>query len=185
LRDRLGYGSLELIFSKKAVKLYIRGKKSILDMLRLINGKFRTPKIEKFQMLVEYVNNNWDEFLKNPLISLPLDESPLWENSWLAGFSDGDAHLNINITWPNNIENKYGQIRLTFEIVQARLDEDLFNKYKPIMNKLSLFFESKLGKHYISKFDRSGKQKAWKARIVNKKGADVLVKYFDTFPMFS
>jgi hypothetical protein len=58
LRDRLVYGSLELIFSKKAVKLYIRGKKSILDMLRLINGKFRTPKIEKFQMLVEYVNNN-------------------------------------------------------------------------------------------------------------------------------
>jgi hypothetical protein len=29
---------------------------------------------------------------------LPLDDSPLCENSWLAGFSDGDAHLNINIT---------------------------------------------------------------------------------------
>jgi hypothetical protein len=185
LRKKLGYGSLEIISSKKAVKLYIRGKRSILDIMRLINGKFRTPKIEKFQMLVGYVNNNWKEFLKIPLIHLPLDDSPLCENSWLAGFSDGDAHLNINITWPKSIEKKYGQIRLTFEIVQSRLDEELFNKYKPIMNKLSLFFESKLEKHSVSKYDRSGKQDAWRARIVNKKGADVLVKYFNNFPMFS
>jgi hypothetical protein len=53
------------------------------------------------------------------------------------------------------------------------------------MNTLYLFLKSKLGIHYISKFDRSGKQKAWRARIVNKEGAIVLVNYFYRFPMFS
>jgi hypothetical protein len=53
------------------------------------------------------------------------------------------------------------------------------------MNTLSIFLISKLEIHNISQFDRSGKQKAWRARIVNKKGATVLINYFDRFPMFS
>ena len=53
------------------------------------------------------------------------------------------------------------------------------------MNTLSLFLKSKLEIHNISKFDRSGKQKAWRAKIVNKESATSLVNYFDRFPMFS
>jgi len=45
--------------------------------------------------------------------------------------------------------------------------------------------QSKLGKHSISKYDRSGKQDAWRARIVNKKGTTVLTNYFYVYPMFS
>ena len=103
----------------------------------------------------------------------------------MAGFADGDANININITWPNKSKNGYGQIRLTFELVQSRIDIEHLKKYKTIMNTLSIFFKSKLEVHNISKFNRCGKQKAWRARIVNKKGAIVLVNYFDRFPMFS
>ena len=53
------------------------------------------------------------------------------------------------------------------------------------MNILSIFLKSKLEIHNISKFDRSGKQKAWRARIRNKEWAIVLVNYFEEFPMFS
>jgi len=48
---------------------------------------------------------------------LPIDNSSLSSNSWLAGFSDGDASFNINISWPDKTNNKYGQIKLTFEII--------------------------------------------------------------------
>jgi hypothetical protein len=54
----LGYGSLELIPLNKAVKIHIRGKYSIINLLRLINGKFRTPKIEKLNSLIFYINEN-------------------------------------------------------------------------------------------------------------------------------
>lgn len=53
------------------------------------------------------------------------------------------------------------------------------------MNKLSILLNSKLETHYISKFDKGGKQKAWRAIISNKKEATVVVNYFDKFPMFS
>lgn len=100
--DKLDYGSLEVIENRKAVKIHIRGKYSILDTINLINGKLRTPKMEKLNILILYINRNWDEQKKHPLQLLPLDPSPLNSNSWMAGFSDGDANFNINISWPDN-----------------------------------------------------------------------------------
>jgi LAGLIDADG endonuclease len=151
----LGYGSLELIPSSKAVKIHIRGKYSILNLLRLINGKFRTPKIEKLNSLIYYINKNWSRNVIEPLLVYPRDESPLNSNSWLSGFSDGDANFYVNINWPN--DKKYGQIKLTFEIVQSRLDKEHFEKYKFIMEKIADFCESKFDKYQLSKFDRTGK----------------------------
>lgn len=182
---RLRYGSLEIIESNKAVKLYFRGKHSILKTISLINGKFRTPKIEKLHKLIKYINKNWDEQIKNPIDLLPLDNSSLDNNSWLSGFSDGDVNININISWPDKTKNGYGQIKLTFEIVQTRLDEEHFYRYKGIMEKIAIFLQSKLEKHSVSKYDRTGKQNVWRARIVNKKGVTTLVNYFNKYPMFS
>ena len=185
IKNELGIGSLENIEKNNAVRLVIRSKENILILISLINGKFRTPKIEKIHKLINYVNKNWLKS-KEKFISLKsLDTSSLNDNSWLAGFSGGDANININITWPDKSVNRYGQIRLTFELVQSRINIEDVKKYKSIMNTLYLFLKSKLGIHYISKFDRSGKQKAWRARIVNKEGAIVLVNYFYRFPMFS
>jgi hypothetical protein len=48
-----------------------------------------------------------------------------------------------------------------------------------------MFCKSKLGKHSVSKFDRSNKQDAWRARIVNKEGATSLINFFDKYPLFS
>jgi hypothetical protein len=165
---RLGYGSLEELKYNKAVKLYIRGKYSILKTVSLINGKFRTPKIEKLHKLIVYINKNWNEQIKDPYSLLPIDNTPIYSNSWFAGFSDGDANININISWPDKAKNKYGQIRLTFEIVQTRMKKEHFYKYKSIMTKIAIFLKSKLGKHSVSKYDRSGKQDTWRARVVNK-----------------
>lgn len=203
IKGRLGYGSLEEIIENNAIKLIIRGKYNILNIVSLINGKFRTPKIEKLHSLISYINNMWLNS-EEKIILFGLDTSPsprpegaggwsrctegsFWtpptassfdKNSWLAGFSDGDANININITWPENSKNGYGQIRLTFELVQSRLDDEHLEKYKDFMSNLSIFLRSKLGTHYISRYDRMGKQKAWRARIVNKEGATVLIQLF-------
>jgi len=41
-----------------AVKLVIISKDNILTIISLINGKFRTPKIEKLHKLINYANKN-------------------------------------------------------------------------------------------------------------------------------
>lgn len=184
MKKRLGYGSLEIIENRKAVKLQIRGKYSLLNIVSLINGKFRTPKIEKLGKLIEYININWCSEEKECLILKPLDNSDLEDNSWLAGFSEGDGSFNVNITWPDETKRKYGQLRLTFEIVQTRLDEILFRKYENIMSKIAIFCGSKLEKRKVTRFDRLGYQEGWRARVVNRKGMTNLVHYFDKYPLF-
>ena len=134
--------------------------------------------------LITYIND-LELVSKDKVIPLGLDTSPLNENSWLAGFSDGDANININLIWPEKSKNGYGQIRLTFELRQSRMDNEHLEKYKNVMCSISLFLRSKLETHYISRYDRTGRQKAWRARIVNKEGATVLMNYFDKYPMFS
>jgi len=120
----LGYGSLELIPLNKAVKIHSRGKYCIINLLRLINGKFRTPKIEKLNSLIFYINENWSKNIVEPLLISSVDESSLSANSWFSGFSVGDANFYININWAS-VKN-YGEIKLTFEIVQSKLYKEHF-----------------------------------------------------------
>ena len=184
---RLGYGSLEVIKNKKALKLSIRGRYCLIKLVYLINGKFRTPKIEKLEKLIEYINKKWYHNKEQFLISKSLDNSPLDNNSWLAGFTEGDGSFNINITWPDEarIISKYGQIRLTFEIIQTRLDITSFMKYEKIMKEISIFCGSKLEKCKVNRFDRLGYQEGWRARVTNRRGMTTLVKYFDKYSLFS
>jgi len=58
IKNRLGFGSIEDIEKSNAVGLIIRGKYNIITLINIINGKFRTPKIEKLNKLIDYINNN-------------------------------------------------------------------------------------------------------------------------------
>lgn len=104
----LGYGSIEIIESRNAIKIYIRGRQSLINIIGLINGKFRTPKIEKLNKLIEYINKKRFKQIEKLFILLPIDNSSLNSNNWLTGFSDGGTSFDINISWPDKTKNKYG-----------------------------------------------------------------------------
>jgi len=53
------------------------------------------------------------------------------------------------------------------------------------LNKIAIFCQYKLEKHLIFKYDRSGKQEAWRARVVNKKGVVQIINYLNKYPLFS
>jgi hypothetical protein len=84
----LGYGSIHKTGSDNAISLVIRNKAGIIDLVSLINGKFRTPKISRLHSLIDWINNNsfYSSVLTNSLIKLPLDTSELKNNAWLSGF---------------------------------------------------------------------------------------------------
>lgn len=59
LIGKLGYGSIQMDhFSLQAFKLVIRNKEGILDIISLVNGKFRTPKINKLHSLIDFINSD-------------------------------------------------------------------------------------------------------------------------------
>lgn len=65
----------------------VQDKKSLLNIINLINGKLRTPKINYFNKMIDFF------LMLKEIIKLPLDTSPLNSNGWLAGLLDADGHF--------------------------------------------------------------------------------------------
>ena len=53
------------------------------------------------------------------------------------------------------------------------------------MQNIANLFLGTLSVIYLSKFDRSGKQKFYRARSTSKLGANEVIQYFNRFSLFS
>jgi hypothetical protein len=181
LKQVLGYGSVQE--SGNAVYLVIRSKIGILDLVSLINGKFRTPKIARLHALIDWINSkpSYSALTNGGLDKFPLDHSDLKDNAWLSGFSEGDSTFQIRVT--EGIP--YNHVSTTYEISQGRQDLTLLASYKPIMQDIANLFLAQLGTVFLSTYDRLGKQKFVRARNVSQAGAQEVVNYFNKFPLFS
>lgn len=138
--------------------------------------------------MIDWVNTNpryksliIKSYACSKIENLSLDTSSLTSNAWFAGFSEGDSSFQIRITEGE----KYNHLSTTYEISQGRLNSNLFENYKDIMEKIAKLILANLGVVYLSKYDRSGKQPFWRARNSNQAGATEVIKYFNRFPLFS
>jgi hypothetical protein len=80
--------------TSQAFRLVIRNKEGLLYLISLINGTFRTPKINKLYSLIDYINSNIITYkLKDYqtkvnihyldlVINFTLDFSPIGSNKW-------------------------------------------------------------------------------------------------------
>ena len=97
IQKNLGFGSL---ISKKGVNAYIlytNDKKGIFNLVNLLNGQMKTPKIHSLYKLIDWLNN------KNPqlnLSKLPLNTLLLNKNACLSGFIESDGHFSVRTTRP-------------------------------------------------------------------------------------
>ena len=82
---------LQAILNKAKGNYYILAiykVNALFDFFNIVNGKFRTPKIEALYRLIDWLNGHGKfDYIKK----LPLENSPILSNSWLAGFSDCDS----------------------------------------------------------------------------------------------
>lgn len=55
IKGRIGYGSMVKQKDKKAINLTIVNRSGLLKIVNLVNGKFRTKKIESLHKLIDYL----------------------------------------------------------------------------------------------------------------------------------
>jgi hypothetical protein len=97
LLDVIGFGYIYPLKGQNAYRLVIKkteGSPHGGRVVALVNGFFRTPKIASLHALIAWLNHNSDSSIQ----SLPVDDSPLMNNAWLAGFSDSDSNFYIRTT---------------------------------------------------------------------------------------
>ena len=93
LTNKFG-GNVYLTAKGIAARLMIRDLKSVVKVVNNINGKLRTPKIQRFHKMIDFLNL----YHGTNITKLPLDYSSLAGNAWFAGFIDspfGDGCFSI------------------------------------------------------------------------------------------
>lgn len=86
LQSVLDYGTVHDVKDERTVVFSVNTLDNLIDLVKLTNGYYRSPKIDAFTQLVSYLNTKQPDLC---LIVLPTDTSPLYSNAWLAGFVDG------------------------------------------------------------------------------------------------
>jgi len=146
LKNIFNTGSLYQEKLNNTCKYRISKTSKLIDMINLINGKFRTPKIKYLYRAIDHIN-----MIHNTNIEkLPLDNSSIESNAWLAGFADADGHFQISLEGNYKLNNSLslntsrGRVKCIFSIKQKVIDKSTGDYCVPFMSKIANFFQCKI-----------------------------------------
>ena len=180
-------GRLRHKTKENAIVWTVNKHKELISLINLMNGYLRTPKINKFNELILYLN---DRYHYNIPTYAP-DTSDLHSNGWLAGFIDADGGFKIRYTEKRTDEKTKkvltkGRIEVRFALEQRQNLPDINNNenntYKPIMLKIQSFFgittDLRTSKHNIDKT-------YWIVEVTSLNKLNLLIQYLINYPLLT
>ena len=176
-------GRLRIKTKENAIVWIINTHKELVNLINLMNGYLRTPKITQFNELIVWLN---DKYHYNISICSP-DFSDLNNNGWLAGFIDADGGFKIRYTekrideYSKKVVTK-GRIEVRFALEQRQILPYNNQTYKDIMIKIQSFFgittELKTSIHNIDKT-------YWIIEITSLNKLNFLIQYLNIYPLLT
>jgi len=161
----------------------IQNIEDVIKMINLINGYMRTPKIEALHRAIKWFN----EFHQMNIEPLDLDHTPINSNSWLAGFSDGDANFSINLV------NRKKRGIVTSKRVQVFFRIELRQNYHRYSLEGTSYFNilSIIARYLgVNLYSRSREQKdkifySYTVISHNIESHRKVIEYFESYPLYS
>jgi hypothetical protein len=161
---------------ENAYVLTITKISDLLNVVNLINGQIRTPKITQFESLINWLNTN----KKESIVILPLNNSSLLNNAWAAGFIDADGSFLVIVHNLNVVDGKTvskNRVEAKFRLEQRKEYNGL--KYCYILRQLSESFDT-----YLRTATHNGVE-YWSLELTSPAKCSTLISYLDTYPLFS
>lgn len=174
LTDGNSYGFISKKAKEKALVLTISNKEGLYLIGKKLNGKFKTPKKEVFDLLLNWLSGT---YVDEPVfIPLPLDYCFL--NAWASGFIDAQGDFYIRCSEPKISSGKLPRIGASFTLEQ-RLTTGTGLSYKFFFIQLNLFFPG--SKVYIST-KKNGKRYC-NLTMNSERATNRLVDYLEEYPL--
>lgn len=199
LRDITNAGNVYIKQDRGYILWQINKIADVYKIIQIINGYLRTPKIEALNRAIvwinDYQNKNKDSQIASTqlimsqiqTISLmPLDNSPIASNSWLAGFSDADGNFSINIHQRSNSLKSRVLLSWRIELNQNyhKADaEGVRQSFYSIISKIGAF----LGVNIYSRTRIVEPKEFFSFTVVahNSSSRNILIDYFEQYPLVS
>lgn len=121
MKKIIGRGSIFKYELSNVCYYTISDKNTVIEIINLINGKFRTPKLWYLHKAIDRINIKYNMNIEK----LPLSSNNLYSSSWLAGFTDADGHFQIGLDgiYGLNSSAVIGRVKCRFSINQKLMDK--------------------------------------------------------------
>lgn len=170
LKFQLGQGWIRIKDKENACVLTFHTDKSILVFVNKINGYLRSPKIYKFNKVIDYLNNKYSL----NIIKFNEDYSAIDGNNWLAGFIDADGGFYIRYSETNKL-----RIACSLNIEQRMIEPTSNLSYEPLFLIISEFLNAKL------EVSKHNDKSYYLIRASNRNNLQIILNYFYSFNMYS
>ena len=185
LQQILNTGAINIDKKENGVvgRYSITNANAVISVINLVNGKFRTPKIQALYKAIDNLN----KWRNANIIKLPLDSSSLDSNAWLAGFIDTDGHFSIKLTgsYGSDESETRGRVQCVFSINQSELNRVTRESNVPFMTKVAEFFQVNL-LHKIEKASVSrGSANTISFFAQSDRKHYIITTYLSIFPLMS
>ena len=176
LKSMIG-GSIRYKKDQHAYTLSITSITGLINIIMLINGLLRTPKLNKFNELIDWINNTGA--YDNHIIKHKPDISDINSNAWFSGFTDADGSFNIRVSLKETgaIKNR---IAACYRLEQRMFDPETNQSYERVLNLIGIGFGIRIGTSLHNKGKRY-----YLVSISSSKSRLLLVNYFNKYPLFS
>jgi LAGLIDADG endonuclease len=174
----IGHGSINKRKEKAAYILTINNRQGLLKMVLLLNGYMRTPKWFALSELINWLNKYETSLFLEKIVILPIDSSPLRDNSWLAGFIEADGSFQIR----TSLQSKYlcnRRLGCSLEISQARKAKNGEDTYPFLKNIADLFNVN------INLIRDNTKNPQYRIRTSTVQSNIAVLRYCETYSLYS
>jgi hypothetical protein len=180
LKDVLGFGWIRIKEKENACVLTFHTIDGLIYIVSLMNSYLRTPKLKKFNDLIDILNKNKGLTI-NRYPALSQDFS---KDAWLAGFIEADGSFGIINTKKEIDESgkviKKRKVACRLRIEQRMADPETNESYEPILNKIALFFSVNL----LTVTRNNGKQ-YFNVSAKSRESLSIIKNYLNTYSLFS
>ena len=178
-------GRLRYKTKENAIVWIVNTHKELISLINLMNGYLRTPKINKFNELIVWLNERYHYNIQ----TYSPDTSDLNSNGWLAGFIDADGGFKIRYTEKriDELTKKVlvkGRIEVRFALEQRQNLDSLNDNdsYKSILLKIQSFFgittDLRISKHNLDKT-------YWIVEVTSLDKLNLLIQYLNNYPLLT
>ena len=178
-------GRLRYKTKENAIVWIVNTHKELISLINLMNGYLRTPKINKFNELIVWLNERYHYNIQ----TYSPDTSVLNSNGWLAGFIDADGGFKIRYTEKriDELTKKVlvkGRIEVRFALEQRQNLDSLNDNdsYKSILLKIQSFFgittDLRISKHNLDKT-------YWIVEVTSLDKLNLLIQYLNNYPLLT
>jgi len=164
----IGKGSI-LRRKSNSIELRFSAFKSLKIIVNLINGKFRTPKIEQLHKLIDWMNKKHSLNIEK----LPLDNSFLLNNNWLSGFIDADGSFYIRYS----LKHIICKFSLEQRMIYPKTQESFSKIITDICQSLNVKVAIRTRLNYKNSY--------FIIRVENQNSIKILINYLNNYPLLS